>query len=329
MRFLLAAILFTLPLQDGTAAYYDPGTTREALRISASASMRAAESLASLALKEEEIPKLLTFLDTSVERSEESSELAQTLVRSSLKPLADMLMIITGGSGASGIKEKIEKISSKEEVLRKRHDDAVDLARKIDEKISGRSEPEESGDEKDSEKALKEFASSQTSLKERLAKATDRLHAAEEELDDAKDYIGKSRNEGQRLRQRFSKAQKSAKEMSSAVERTAAGAAAAARVSKEARRRISELGNEPKSVSRTRAGEAIVPLRDAARRLYLSADTARSRADELRSRHRAFGSVENAFEDRLERAGKHLEEAESPLHDGEKILSRLKKILRK
>lgn len=84
------------------------------------------------------------------------------------------------------------------------------------------------------------------------------------------------------------------------------------------------IGQEPQSVNRTRAGEALQDPREAARRLAAAADRAFNQADDFRRQSDRFDQAKAAYEAARDDSRRRLGEAKSPLDQAEETLARVR-----
>lgn len=87
---------------------------------------------------------------------------------------------------------------------------------------------------------------------------------------------------------------------------------------------VALIGQEPQSVNRTRAGEALLDPRERARRMSGAAERAGNEADDFRRQSDRFDQAKTAYETARDDSRRRLGEAKSPLDQAEETLGRVR-----
>lgn len=265
------AVAFPAGAQERIAPYA-PEAERAALRGAAAAVSAAGDRLAGTPLEKEKTAALVAALDEALRGAVAAAAAASSFEAAGREASDEVEALFDGADGEPGIEKRMDELSRERGVERAR------LAG-----LSGQSKLDE-----DKLKKLKEPPKN----KDRLLEL---LHKEEEILKEASDALRASEAPEPALRESRDRMKEELRRCRTAFGELAGGAGAVRSRAEEIQGRAPEarasfgaLGRPPEGEARSRAWGRIESLRDCARGLFLGADSALNRGDDLRSRREAF-----------------------------------------
>lgn len=274
-------------------APYAPEAERAALRGAAAGVSAAGDRLAGTPLEKEKAAALVAALDEAVRESVASSSAALNFEAAGRDAVDELGALYDGVDGEPGIERRME------ELARERGAERARLAR-----LSGQSKLDE-----EKLKKLKEPPKNKDKLLELLHKEEEILKEASDALRAAEEPEAALRESRDRMKDELRRCRGAFGELAGGAGAVRSRAEELQRRAPEARASFGALGRPPEGEARTRAWGRIESLRDSARGLFLGADSALNRGDDLRSRREAFERQRVRFEAAHEQAREKLDKA--------------------
>lgn len=305
-----AALAALLALAVPAAAKYDPDSDRASLRGAALACYDAAARAAGSALDPARAAEIKALVDSSSARGNDAASVGQTLALGAAKRADEMEAVLRGRGGPAP------------------ETAAADLARAA---ATQRARWTADGSDRDGLTkrldALPKDSPDRTSVREALDAATATLRDADDALGAAESGAASAAAAAADMKERAAASHGPDDELAAAVVQVRAAADQVLARAGEAKTAVDGLGQEPREVSRTKAGDELGAVRDAALPLSQAADRAYNRSDEFRSRSAAFDRALSAYDaaraaaapkpaaakDALDRAEKSLNDARARL----------------
>ncbi len=272
LRAACAAVLLMPAL--ASAARYDPDSDRAVLRQTATASHGAIADAAALALEPEKAPAIAAGLDEGVRLARLAADAARALDAAAQLRAADMAAGVKDGALDRKLKELAEPIAAE----RLRWDRLAP-------------EPEEL--KKKAEELPPEEKKKVLSL---LAKASSSLQSADDALRPFEESVKLAGSQALEMKAAQKDSLRPLVEVSSAAAGMISRSDALPEAAAEAKARLSALGQEPRGVARSRAGEKLEAAREISRQLFENADTACNRVDDFRRRSAAYERAAGDYE---------------------------------
>ncbi|OGS40876.1 MAG: hypothetical protein A2506_01570 [Elusimicrobia bacterium RIFOXYD12_FULL_66_9] len=291
--FLLAASL-------ALASPYEPGADGESLRSGALAAHESISRASGLALETEKVAFIKDGLDEGVRRASAAAEAAGRLGAQAVQRMTEM---------ASALKKSEVKDADPAERRRwlRATQEHAELSARV-EKL-----PEKAPDGKPGPDKLR--------LQEALRRAAGALKSADDSLHKGEDAATAMGAALQKMKDAHRRAQSPSAELAAAVDEAQRRAGLLPSAADEAKERLDLLSQEPRNVSRTRAGEKMEMTRGLAQRLFTAADAAANRSSELHDQSSSFEKTQEAFEKARTASQASPASARPSLEEAEKTLA--------
>jgi NADH-quinone oxidoreductase subunit C len=300
-------ILLLLPLAAlVSAARYDPDADRQTLIRQARASHKAAADAAARPLEPGKIKDIDADLDESAEDARLAAEAAKSLESEAVKRAAEM------DAALKGKDEEADATARAAAALRARLK-AISIG--IDEQRARVGNmPDQTPDGKPNEAKAR--------LSALLDRAAAALATADQAVTAAETAASQAGLDAGRMSETRRRSGGPAGERATAVGQALKAQGELPPLVAAAKAAVALIGQEPQNVNRTRAGEALLDPREAARKLLDAADRACNRADDFRRESDRFDKAKAAYEQAREDAQRRLGEAKEPLENADEALSR-------